>query len=165
MISQLFKKKKDLTFERTYAHPVDAVWTAWTDADALRSWWGPAQTTIPACEVDLRVGGTIHIVTEAGEGMGTYQGTRWPMEGTFTAIEVHRHLAYDARSWTEGEEATSTIHHVNDLTFSERDGRTTVALHIAITQIGPRAKMAAFGMKMGYKQYLDNLAEHLDGRR
>lgn len=163
MITQLFKKKKDLTFERTYAHPIEAVWAAWTDPAALRNWWGPEQTTIPACDVDLRVGGRIYIVTEAGEGMGKYQGTRWPMEGTFTAVEGNRRLVYEARSWTEGEEATSTIHHVNDLTLSERDGETTVALHIAITQIGPKAKLAAFGMKMGYKQYLDRLVDHLAG--
>jgi uncharacterized protein YndB with AHSA1/START domain len=157
VITQLFKKPKNLRFERSYAAPVAAVWDAWTRPELLREWWCPEKTTVPECEIDLRVGGRLYIVTEAGEGMGKYQGTRWPMEGIFSAIEEHARLTYDARSWTQGEEDTSTIHHVNDLTLTEAGGRTVVDLQVAITQIGTKAKMAAFGMKWGYKQQLDHL--------
>jgi hypothetical protein len=70
-------------------------------------------------------------------------------------------LTHDARSSTEGEEETSTIHHTNDLTLIERAGATTVQLHVDITKIGPKAKMAAFGMKWGYKQQLEKLEQLL----
>jgi uncharacterized protein YndB with AHSA1/START domain len=100
---------------------------------------------------------------EAGEEMGKYAGTRWPMEGTFTRVEAHTRLVYEARSWTEGEEEGSTIHHTNDLSLSEEDGNTTVNLRVAITQVGPKARMAAFGMKWGYEQQLDHLGELLAG--
>ena len=157
MILQLFKKTKQLDFERSYAAPLETVWEAWTDADMLRRWWGPEKTTVPDCEVDLRVGGTIHIVMEAGEAMGKYQGTRWPMAGTFTLIDPQRRLTYDARSWTEDEQDATTIEHINDVTFTESDGKTVVRLAITITKIGPKAKLAAFGMKWGYKAQLDKL--------
>ena len=163
MALQLFKKTKHLDFERSYAAPLATVWQAWTDPDMLRRWWGPDKTTVPDCEVDLRVGGTIHIVMEAGEAMGKYQGTRWPMEGTFTIVDHHRRLAYEARSWTEGEEAATTIEHLNDVTFTESAGTTVVRLSVAITSIGPKAKMAAFGMKWGYKAQLDKLEGLLAG--
>lgn len=153
----LFKKTKQLTYERQYRAPIDTVWQAWTDPAMLRQWWGPEHTTVVECEVDLRVGGELRLVMEAGEGMGKYQGTRWPMAGTFTAIADRAHLAYEARSWTDGEEATTTIEHTNDLAFSHDDGTTTVRLQITITKIGPKAKMAAFGMKWGYKAQLDKL--------
>ncbi len=157
MIPQLFRRKRELRFERSYDAPVEAVWQAWTRAEILREWWGPEKTTIPECEVDLRLGGRLWIVTEAGEAMGRYRGTRWPLAGTFTLVEENARLAYDARSWTEGEEETSTIHHHNDLTL-RRDGEaTTVQLDISITRVGPKAKMAAFGMKWGYRQQLDHL--------
>ena len=107
------------------------------------------------------MGGTIYVVTEAGPEMGKYAGTRWPMTGTFTLIESPHRLVYDARSWTEGEEAGSMIEHVNSLTLSATDGATAVRLHIDITRIGPKAKMAAFGMKWGYKAQLDKLEELL----
>lgn len=75
------------------------------------------------------VGGRIYIVMEAGEAMVKYQGTRWPMTGTFSRIEELSVLTYDARSWTEGEEESSTIHHTNDVTLTD-DGMTVVHLHV-----------------------------------
>lgn len=162
MILQAFKKRKDLSFERTYTAPIEIVWRAWTRAEELREWWGPDNTTVPECEIDLRVGGEIRVVMEADEGMGKYQGTRWPMVGTFTLIEENARLVYEARSWTEGEEGT-TIVHTNDLTLTENGEETLVELRISITEIGSKAKMAAFGMKWGYKQQLAKLDVYLTG--
>ena len=157
----LLKRKKTLSIERTYAAPVAAVWQAWTRPDLLRGWWGPQKTTVAECEVDPRVGGRIHVVTEAGEAMGKYQGTRWPMSGTFSLVEENARLTYDARSWTEGEEEGTTIEHVNDVTFTANGEGTVVNVHVTITEVGPKAKMAAFGMKWGHKQQLGKLDELL----
>ena len=164
MILQLLKKTKELGFERSYAAPVDEVWRAWTRPEVLREWWGPDKTAVAECNVDLRVGGTIHVVTEAGERMGKYQGTRWPMQGTFSRIDDNHRLTYEARSWTEGDEAGTTIHHVNDLTLAANGAGTLVKLHISITEVGPKTKMAALGMKWGYKQQLDRLGKVLSDR-
>jgi uncharacterized protein YndB with AHSA1/START domain len=161
MILQLFKKKKEFTLERTYRAPAATVWDAWTQAEMLRQWWGPKNTSVPECRIEPRVGGEVYVVMEAGEGMGKYAGTRWPMAGTFTRVDPVTRMTYDARSWTAGEEATSTIQHTNDITLSERDGQTTITLAVTITDIGDKAKMAAFGMKWGYKAQLDKLADHL----
>lgn len=163
MISQLLRRRKELHLERSYTAPVDAVWRAWTEADQLRAWWGPEKTTVAECEVDLRVGGRLYIVTVAGEEMGKYAGTRWPMDATFTHVEDRRRLTYDARSWTEGEEDEATIVHTNDVTLTPDGGGTAVALHVTINEIGPKAKMAAFGMRWGYKAQLDELARLLAG--
>ncbi|BBY18396.1 SRPBCC family protein [Mycolicibacterium litorale] len=162
MILQLFTKPKELDLERTYRAPLTTVWDAWTRPEVLRQWWGPEKTLVPECRIDLRVGGEIYIVMEAGAEMGRYQGTRWPMAGTLTRVEAPSRLSYEARSWTEGEEATSTIVHTNDITLTEDQGMTTVRLHVSITQIGSKAKMAAFGMKWGYKQQLAKLGKHLE---
>jgi uncharacterized protein YndB with AHSA1/START domain len=161
MVLQLLRKKKDLVLERTYPHPASVVWRAWTEAEVLQQWWGPDKTTVPECRIDPRVGGEIHIVMEASAEMGKYAGTRWPMAGTFTCVEPTARLTYDARSWTEGEEDTSTIEHVNDITFTELEGATLVQLRVSITKIGSKAKMAAFGMKWGYKAQLDKLEKLL----
>jgi uncharacterized protein YndB with AHSA1/START domain len=161
MMLQLFRKRKELTFERAYTASVGAVWDAWTRPEMLREWWGPEKTTITDCEVDLRVGGRIFVVMEAGEGMGKYQGTRWPMEGTFSVIEERSRLVYEARSWTAGEEETTTIEHVNDLSLAADGDTTVVTLRITINAIGSGAKMAAFGMRWGYKAQLDKLEAYL----
>lgn len=161
MALQLFKKTKQLEFERSYPVALATAWRAWTEPDMLRQWWGPENTTVTDCEIDLRVGGALRIVMEAGEGMGKYQGTRWPMAGAFTAIDDLARLSYDARSWTDGDEATTTIEHTNDITFTHDGDVTVVRLAVAITKIGPKAKMAAFGMKWGYKAQLDKLDQLL----
>lgn len=157
----LLSRTKQINFDRTYPAPPDRVWQAWTDPELLRQWWGPENTIVTDCEVDLRVGGTVRIVMEAGEKMGKYKGTRWPMAGTFTDIEPENLLRYDARSWTEGEEEGTTIEHVNEVVLTPDGDQTRLRLTISINKIGPKAKMAAFGMKWGYKAQLKQLEELL----
>lgn len=158
MILQLLRKTQEHTFERTYAAPIAAVWRAWTEPELLRRWWGPEKTTIPECEVDLRVGGRIRIVMEAGEAMGRYAGTRWPLEGTFTLLEEPHRLAYEATSWTEGEEDAS-IQHVTEVELSTQEAHTVVHLRVHVTEVGSgvKARLAAYGMKWGYNAQLDKL--------
>lgn len=159
----LLRKTKELDLDRTYAAPIETVWRAWTQPEMLREWWGPDKTSVVECDMDLRVGGTIRVVTEAGQAMGKYAGTRWPMVGTFTHVEAPTALGYDARSWTEGEEEGTTIHHHNSLTLTATDEGTHAQLSVTITRIGAKAKMAAFGMKWGYKQQLEHLDRLLAG--
>ncbi|TIC80157.1 SRPBCC domain-containing protein [Nocardioides sp. GY 10127] len=153
----VLKKQKTFDLERTYAAPVAAVWRAWTEPDLLARWWGPDKTFVPECTLDLRVGGEIALVMEAGPEMGRYAGTRWPMAGTFTEIEEHARLVWSARSWTDGKDDVTTIEHVNTVTFTEVEGGTHVRLDVAISAIGAKARMAAFGMKWGYKAQLGRL--------
>jgi uncharacterized protein YndB with AHSA1/START domain len=167
VIGQLLGKK-DLDFQRSYAASVDDVWRAWTEADRLRQWWGPDKTVVAECEVDLRVGGRLYVVTEGGQAMGKYAGTRWPMEATFTRIEPSTRLTYDARSWTEGAPVDQTIHHTNDLTLtSSDDGKTTVELHISVTGIAPgvKSRLALAGMGWGYASQLKALGGFLGTAR
>jgi uncharacterized protein YndB with AHSA1/START domain len=161
MLKLLFGKNDVLSFERTYAAPIDAVWDAVTRPDAVRQWWGPEKTVVTDCEIDVRTGGRIFIVMQAGEAMGKYAGTRWPMEGTFTEVEPPNRLVYAARSWQEGQQEASTIEHVNELVLAETGEATSLNLTITISEIGSGAKMAAVGMKYAYKQYLDKLETYL----
>ncbi len=161
MITRLFSKKKEIVFDRRYPASIQDVWDAWTQSDQLSQWWGPDKTEIVECNIDANVGGSIYIVMEAGEEMGKYQGTRWPMSGTFTEVNEPTGLSYDAQSWTEGDKDTTTIEHTNVLTLAADGDQTAVTLRVSITSIGSGARMAAFGMKWGYKAQLDKLEEHL----
>lgn len=90
------------------------------------------------------------------DGRSRRATTRLDPLGTF--LETHADTpGYDARSWTEGEEATSNIEQVNDLTLVEVAATTAVILQIRIHSTGSGAKMAAFAMVWGYKEHLDNL--------
>jgi len=61
----------ELKLEREYAHPVDVVFRAWTDSEALRHWMGPGEITAPEAEIDAREGGgfTIPMVHVDGQVM------------------------------------------------------------------------------------------------
>jgi uncharacterized protein YndB with AHSA1/START domain len=152
---------KAVEFERTYDAPIEKVWQAWTDAEQLKKWWGPKDVTIPECQVDLRVGGRFYIVMEAGEGMGQFKGTRWPMEARFTVVEPNSRLVYEARAWTEGDQEGTALEQVQELTLSQENGRTKLYLKATLNKIGPKAGMAAEGMKYGYGQQLDKLDKFL----
>ena len=148
---------KDLTFERTYDASLDAVWRAWTTPEALKQWWGPDNVSIPKCEVDLRVGGRFYIVMEAGEAMGPYKGTLWPMEAKFTVVEPKAKLFYSAQAWTEGKKDETTIDQITEITFTDNNGKTDVKVRAAILKTGPGAGMAVQGMEYGFNQQLDKL--------
>lgn len=152
---------KEVVFERTYNAPIEAVWQAWTTPEKLKQWWGPDNVSIPECEVDLRVGGRLYIVMEAGEAMGDLKGQRWPMEAEFTEVKENAKLSYTAKAWTEGQEETTAINQVQELTLSEEDGKTTLKLVAAITKVGPNANMAVEGMQYGFTQQLNKLDKFL----
>lgn len=143
--------------ERVFDFPVALVWKAWTDCKMLKQWWGPNNVIIPECEIDLRVGRKFYIVMEADEGMGPYQGTRWPMRGEFVVIEPNSQLSYDAKAWTEGQKEESMIEQTTELIFKEEDGKTKVKVKAVVYRTGPLAGMAVEGMKGGFTEQLEKL--------
>jgi uncharacterized protein YndB with AHSA1/START domain len=153
---------KEVVFERIFNASPETVWQAWTDPVLLKEWWGPDNVSIPECEVDLRIGGELYIVMEAGEAMGTFKGTRWPMRATFTEVEAPTKLAYTARAWTEGQEETTTIDQIARLTLLEENGKTKMNLEVTITEIGADAGMAVHGMQAGYSQQFVKLNAFLE---
>ncbi|MBI5531030.1 MAG: SRPBCC domain-containing protein [Candidatus Doudnabacteria bacterium] len=156
---------KQVTLEKTYDASPETVWQAWTKPEMLKQWWGPDNVTIPQCEVDLKVGGKFYIVMEAGEGMGPYKGTLWPMEAQFTVVEPNAKLSYTAQAWTEGHKEETTIEQTTEITFTEEANKTKVKVIAAIYKAGPGAKMAAEGMQYGFTQQLEKLIAFLAGKK
>ncbi len=156
---------KQVALERVYDASPETVWQAWTNPEMLKQWWGPNDVTIPECEVDLRVGGKFYIVMEAGESMGPYKGTKWPMQAEFTVVEPNSKLSYTAQAWTDGQKEETTIDQTTEVTFTEEGGKTKVKVVAAIYKAGPGAKMAAEGMEYGFTQQLDKLANFLAAKK
>jgi len=155
---------KEVNFDRVYDAPIAQVWKAWTQCAELKQWWGPNGVTIPECELELRVGGKFYIVMEAGEAMGPYKGTKWPMLGNFTVVEPNKRLTFTSKSWTEGKNQNqeTQIDQITDIVFSEENGKTRIKLNAAVNKIGPGAKMAIEGMQYGFTQQLDKLSTFLN---
>lgn len=166
---------KEVTLEKIYGASPETLWQAWTQPEMLKQWWGPNDVTIPECEVDLKVGGKFYIVMEAGEAMGPYKGTRWPMDAKFTVVEPNSKLFYAAKAWTEGhnDNGETLIDQTTEVAFTKEDGpdapagtgKTKVTVRAVIHNIGPAAKMAAEGMQMGFTQQLDKLNTFLAAKK
>ena len=155
------ENKNELVLERVFDAPRELIWKVWTEPEMLKQWWGPKNVTIPECEVDLRVGGTFYIVMLAGEAMGSYKGTTWPMRAEYTAVVLNSMLAYNAQAWTEGQKEETTIDQTTEIIFTEENGKTTVKITATIHKAGPGAGMAVQGMQYGFTQQLDKLQNFL----
>lgn len=152
---------KEVVLEKVFDAPVATVWEAWTNVEQLKQWWGPQHVSIPECEVDLRVGGKFYIVMEAGEAMGPYKGTLWPMQAEYTEIVPNEKLAFTAQAWTEGDKEETTIDQMTEVTFTVEGAQTKVHVKAAIYKTGPKAGMAAEGMQAGFTQQLEKLSGFL----
>ena len=74
---------QDLVVNFTFDAPPKKVWTAWTEPEQLKRWWGPASFTSPFSEIDLRVGGKYLSAMRSPDGQ-TYWST-----GVYTQINVN----------------------------------------------------------------------------
>lgn len=72
-----------LLITRVFDAPRERVWQAWTDPALANQWEGPAGFTVPAAEMDVRVGGKYLLAMRSPEGQdvwstGTYLEIREP---------------------------------------------------------------------------------------
>jgi uncharacterized protein YndB with AHSA1/START domain len=143
---------REVVISRTFDAPRHLVFKAWTTPELVQRWLlGPPGTTMPVCEMDLRVGGAIRWVwrSENGDEMG--------LSGVCRQVIPNERLVHTElfdEDWTGGE-TTITID------FLEEGGKTTVRM--TVLYASQKARDAAIqtdmadGMNMGY----DRLAELL----
>lgn len=152
------KSKKELTITRVFDAPQDIVYKAWTDPKKVEQWWGPKGVFIPVCEVDAKPGGRIYIVMEAGEELGKFKGTQWPMEGEFVELDEPKMIVFNANAINEGK---VILEHQTTVTFHEENGGTTMKVHVVVTKVLPGSDFAIAGMEGGWNQQFDKLVEFI----
>ena len=82
-------EKPSLRLQRSYPVAPEKVWRAWTDAQALKRWWGPGPgEPVSVAELDVRVGGRFRIV------FGGAQGTDHECAGEYREVVLNRKLAF-----------------------------------------------------------------------
>jgi uncharacterized protein YndB with AHSA1/START domain len=152
---------KEFVIVREYDAPREKVFKAWTDPELVTQWWGPEGVFTPICEVDARPGGFIHIVMEAGETLGDYKGTQWPMEGKFEEVKEPSKIVFTSNAVNEGKEF---FQHRTTVTFDEKDGKTKMTVHVAVTKLLPGSEFAVAGMEQGWNSQFDKLGKFLVGK-
>lgn len=152
--------KKELHMTREFDAPAALVYKAWTTPELVKKWWGPQGVIIPVCEMDVKKGGSLHIVMEAGEELGDFKGTQWPMTGEFVELDEPNKIVFTANAIDEN--GKEILQHRTTVTFDETDGRTKMTVHVMVTKALPGSEFAIKGMEAGWNQQLDKLVTFVE---
>ena len=138
---------------RVFDAPRDRVFECWTHAEHLQHWFGPNGFKIHSCETDPRPGGVFKLCMRAPDGKDYW------VRGIFKELEFPKHVVITCSA--DDEKGVERLHEVIDATFTESQGRTTVALNA--TASGPSDEAAAMlkGMDIRRAQTVDRLGTHL----
>lgn len=141
--------ERSLVMTRTFDAPRALVFRAWTDPSHVAQWWGPRGFTNPRCEWDARPGGKIHI------DMRGPDGTVYPMPGEFHEVVAPERLVFSSSA------VDGALEVVNTITFAEEGEQTRMTLEAIVVKATDDAKFALSGMREGWTQTLDRLADDL----
>lgn len=142
----------DLAVEmtRVFNAPRHLVFEAHSKPEHVCRWWGPRDTTMSSCEMDFRPGGKWRFVLSK-EG-----GQEYAFRGEYREIAAPERLVYTFEF--EGMPGSITV---DDITFTEHDGKTTLRCISRMDSIEARDAMLASGMEKGAAETYDRLEELL----
>jgi uncharacterized protein YndB with AHSA1/START domain len=137
---------------REFAAPKHLVYRAWTTPELVRRWWHANRGDVTVCEIDLRVGGAWRSV------MVTPEGFEIGFHGVYREIVPdERIVSTEVYEGAPGGDEGGTV---NTATFTEDDGRTTLALLVQAPSREIRDMIMGSGMEAGLQDALD-LAEQI----
>jgi uncharacterized protein YndB with AHSA1/START domain len=155
----------DFVLTRIFDAPRALVFKAWTDPTQMVQWWGPHHFTNSVCELDVRPGGSWHIVMRGPDGVdhpakGIYreivppERIVWTIDHSDLPDEWHD-MVNPNRPKGQGKpklEALSTI------TFEDLGGKTKLTIRIHFESVAIRDMLLKIGMNEGWSQSLERLA-------
>jgi uncharacterized protein YndB with AHSA1/START domain/catechol 2,3-dioxygenase-like lactoylglutathione lyase family enzyme len=130
---------EEVRITRIVAAPKDLVFDVHTKPEHLPKWMvGPPGWTMPVCEIDLRPGGAFRYVWQTGDG------AEMTIAGTFHEV-IRPDRLVSTEAWSGGEWPETR----NTLTFTERDGRTTITTTVRYPSQEARDAAVQSGMREG----------------
>ena len=147
----------ELHLRRFFAAPRQMVFDAWTKPEMLKQWWGPKCFTDPVCEMDARGGGEIR---DRYAGRRTERSIRW--RGRF--VEFYPPYRFHFTSGPVDNDGRQIFETWTSVFFEEVEGGTEVVLDVHVTKTTPEAAMYLKGMREGWSQSLDKLAEFVSSQ-
>jgi len=145
---------RELTLTRVFDAPRDLVFKAWTEPEHLKQWWGPRGFTTPACEVDLRAGGTWKIVMRFPDGVNEHT-----MQAVYREIVPPERLSFT--NVALDKDGNRLLEGITSITFEELGGKTKLTMYTRMTGLVPYSDRMLEGMEPGWSQTLERLGEAL----
>jgi len=147
-MEQRLATKPSLALQRHYPVAPEKVWRAWTDAEAVKRWWGPGPgEPVSLAELDVRVGGRFRIV------FGGPDGKMHECAGTYKEVVPNRKLVFTWHWPNSTPERVSVV----TIIFKEVNGETDLLFnHEQLFD-----EKARDDHKRGWSASLDKLAAFL----
>jgi uncharacterized protein YndB with AHSA1/START domain len=144
---------REIAWTRVFDAPRSLVFDALTKPELLKRWLGVrGGWSMPVCEVDLRVGGTLRYVWRKDS-----KDMEMVMRGVYREIVPFERIvnteAFDD-PWFPGEALNTTV-------LVERDGKTTLTTTVLYDSQEIRDGVLKTGMEHGVAESYDMLAEQL----
>ena len=141
----------EILITREFDAPRRLVYRAWTTPELVRRWWSGHRGEMKVVEIDLRVGGRWRYVMVANGGFEV------AFHGEYREIVPEERIVhtevFEVPEASEGEPA------INEVTFSEADGRTTLSLLSRTPNRQVRDAIMDSGMELGMQEQMDLLEE------
>jgi uncharacterized protein YndB with AHSA1/START domain len=137
----------EILITREFDAPRHLVWHAYTTPELVSKWWPGERGEMRSCEIDFRVGGAWRYVMVASGGYEV------AFHGEFREIVPNEKIVNTEvfEGAPEGGAALVTV------TFSETDGRTTLAMLTQVDNQEIRDTIVGSGMESGVQEGMDIL--------
>src|ERR1043165_7362651 len=143
---------REIVLVRVFDAPREAVFAAWTDADAFCQWFGPEGFTCTVREMDVRPGGRARFDMISGDG------TAYTNRFDYLEIVPGKMLGLDHGSDIDDDPARFRVTSTLD---EQADGKTVLTLRQLHPTVERRHAVIGCGAVELGPQTLDKLARHL----
>ena len=149
------KETKTVSISEEFAAGLSLVWDAYTKPELLDQWWAPTPFTSRTKFMDFKVGGRrfYAMVSPEGDERG------WAVQ-KYTSITPKTNFKF-FNAFADADENPELPGSDWDLSFSERDGTTTVSISIYNESLERLERMIEFGFREGTMAQLNTLEELL----
>lgn len=142
---------RQILITREFDAPKHLVYKAWTTPELIKRWWHAKRGVATVADVDLRVGGAWRWV------MVTDDGAEVAFHGEYREIIPNERIVHT--EVFEGAPGGDDDPAVVTLTFTERNGRTTVTQLMEVSSREIRDMIIDTGMEGGLQDALDLLEQ------
>lgn len=139
---------REILVTRVFHAPRSLVFRAHTDPALIPLWWGQRSATTVVTQMDVRPGGAWRFVQRAPDG------SEYGFRGEFREIAAPERIVQTFEF--EGMAGHIVL---QNLTFTEQDGKTTLTTHEVYASMEDRDGMLASGMEGGMNETYERLDE------
>jgi uncharacterized protein YndB with AHSA1/START domain len=140
----------EIAITRSFDAPRELVFKAFTDADAVRQWWGLNSTETIVDQLEARPGGRWRFVQRDGDG------NEFGFHGVYHDLQAPERIVYTFEY--EGMPGHVLL---ETLVFEDQDGRTQMTDTSVFQSVADRDGMLQSGMESGAAESMDRLDEYL----